>query len=293
MDDSRASVNLDYAWRQQRIWSKTADRLKTRIERGRTTALLLGIIAAGLGVVAVQVGTKYPAGRWFSFAAGVSAALVPFAYRLSSTEHVRAWTRARSASEALKSEVYTFLGCTPDRRNDDANRHLGNKARSIVAGVGDLRQHEAEHVPADKSLPDVQDIDTYVDARVNGQIAWYRERSRDYIRTAGRLRRIGNGLAAAAAVLGVAAGTLDQVALAAWVPFLTTVGSSLAAHIAASRYDHMIIGYLRTEQQLEHLRDTRSQADITDSAFIEVCESVISIENQAWMSRWQTPGDTQ
>jgi hypothetical protein len=70
---------------------------------------------------------------------------------------------------------------------------------------------------------------------------------------------------------------------------LTTVGTSLVAYIAASRYDHMIIEYLRTEQQLEHLRDTRTDNKMSASKFIDACESVISIENQVWMTRGNDP----
>jgi hypothetical protein len=140
-----------------------------------------------------------------------------------------------------------------------------------------------------KALPDVDDLDSYIDKRVNDQIDWYHRKAVGYKHRATQLRWVGNALAAIAALLGVAAAVLDQTNLAAWVPFLTTVGTSLVAYIAASRYDHMIIEYLRTEQQLEHLRDTRTDNKMSDSKFIDACESVISIENQVWMTRGNDP----
>jgi hypothetical protein len=71
-------TNLEYAWRQQRIWSLTADTLKKRIDRGRNTALVLGVIAAGLAVIAVQIGVDAAAGRWVALTSGLAAAMVPF-----------------------------------------------------------------------------------------------------------------------------------------------------------------------------------------------------------------------
>ena len=43
--------------------------------------------------------------------------------------------------------------------------------------------------------------------------------------------------------------------LGAWAPVSTTAAATVAAHIATSRYDHMVIEYLRTAHQLKRLRD--------------------------------------
>lgn len=76
--------------------------------------------------------------------------------------------------------------------------------------------------------------------------------------------------------------------LAAWAPVATTAATTVAAHIAAARYDHLVIEYLRTAQQLEHLRDTYRDAPGDPAAFVDACENVISVENQGWMTRWTT-----
>lgn len=286
MVDEQTNRSLDYAWKQQRVWSQTADKLKMGIGRGRTAALWLGIIAALLAVVAVQLGTDSAGARWFGLAAGIAAAMVPFAQRQATTKRISAWTRARSVSEGLKTAVYEYLAGAPPYGGDDRDRQLGDEARTIVAAVGDLERETIGISPDAKQPRPVHDVDTYVAERVDEQIGWYTRKAAHYNTVASRLRLVGDGLAAIAAVLGVAAAALDQSSLAAWVPFVTTVGSSLLAHVAASRYDHMIIEYSRTAQQLEHLRDARADDGMSNGDFINACEAVISVENQGWMTRW-------
>jgi SMODS and SLOG-associating 2TM effector domain 1 len=53
-------------------------------------------------------------------------------------------------------------------------------------------------------------------------------------------------------LLGVTAVVL--AALAAWVPVVTTIATSIAAYVAVARYDHLVIEYMRTAQRLQHLR---------------------------------------
>jgi SMODS and SLOG-associating 2TM effector domain 1 len=74
-------------------------------------------------------------------------------------------------------------------------------------------------------------------------------------------------------VLGVAAGVGGADTLSAWVPVVTTVAASLTAHIAASRYDHQIVEFLRAAQQLELLDVKRRRQELTNAEFIDACES--------------------
>src|SRR5947208_2377633 len=104
------SDNLRFAWSQQRLWSQTANRLRHGMDLARTTALGLGIAAGVLAVLAAQAaGLRSWLGRVLGFAAAAAAGLAPLVARRAGTEQVRTWTRARSASEGLKSEVYSYL----------------------------------------------------------------------------------------------------------------------------------------------------------------------------------------
>ena len=290
MAKQQTDGHLEYAWRQQRIWSRTANYLKSRIDRGRSTALILGIGAAAAAITAVQVtGFSSPLGRALSLTAGVAAGFVPLMQRRFGTERLRDWTRARSASEGLKTEVYSYLAGGSAYRDDDSAQRLGENSRTIADAVDDLVIETLGIEPDDKPIPAVNGIESYVTHRVDDQInSYYRSKALEYRRRSVRLHQAGNILGGVAVVLGVAAATLGIEGLAAWVPLVTTVASSLAAHLAATRYHHLIIEFVRTAEQLQHLRDIRIDEQMGDAEFIDACESVISVENQAWMTRWLT-----
>ena len=88
-------------------------------------------------------------------------------------------------------------------------------------------------------------------------------------------------------MFGAVAASFGVSGLAGWVPVVTTVATSLLAHISASRYDHQIVEYLCTAQRLLHLRDFRIADQMPDGEFIDACEAAISVENQGWMASWQ------
>jgi len=82
----------------------TANRLKRSIEFWRGAALGLAILGAVLATVASQSGQGTSWARWTSGLAAVALALVPVIRGAKlGRSAVEAWTRARSASEALKS----------------------------------------------------------------------------------------------------------------------------------------------------------------------------------------------
>lgn len=288
MTAERSGSNLIYAWRQHRIWSDAATRLKRRIDRARKAALVLGIAAGILAVAAVQVAGASPlAGRTLALVAGVSAGTAPILQRRAGTRQVAEWTRARSASEGLKTEVYEYLAGGSAYTGVGRDQELGFRSRAIVEAVSDLLSHTLGIEPDQQSLPEVSGIDSYIVQRVNEQIdSYYRPRAERYRRAASRLRFAGEALGAVAVVLGAAAAAFGARRIADWVPVVTTVAASLTAYIAASRYDHQIVEFLRTAQQLEHLRDTRLEAGMSDSSFVDSCENVISVENQGWMTHW-------
>jgi hypothetical protein len=294
---------LTWAWAQQRIWSLAANRLKQRIDRARLAALLLGIAAAVLAVAADQVGgLSMLAGRALSAGAAITAGGATLLQRRVSTEQIRDWTRARSASEGLKTEIYSYLGGgtayprpDPDAGHPDPDRgrdqHLGLATRGIVEAVSGLKRHTLGIEPDTKALPDVRDAGSYITLRVNDQIHnYYNKKAADYETRVRHLRTVGDLLGVTAVVLAAVAAAFQVESLAAWVPVVTTVSASLVAYVAAARYDHMVIEYLRTAQRLEHLRrEYLDNAAGDAAAFIDACEAAISVENQAWMARWDRP----
>jgi SMODS and SLOG-associating 2TM effector domain 1/Protein of unknown function (DUF4231) len=277
---------------RQQVWSETANRLKAGIVRARTAGLLLGIAAAVLAMGAVQLADAYEGvARACGVVAGLAAGLTPLVLRRAGTDQVRDWTRARSASEGLKSELYEYLAGGAAYLGGDPARHLAERTRSIDESMGDLLAHTAGVTATPKPMPDVHDAASYVAERVHPQIDhYYRPRAARYQVVVKRLRLVGDALGALAVVLGVAAGAGAPDQLAAWVPVVTTVAASLTAHVAASRYDHQIVEFLRTAQQLEHIVAAHAGGELDDSALVDGCEQVISVENQAWMTNWTKSG---
>ena len=286
------STQLTWAWAQQRIWSLTANRLKRRIDQARLAALALGIATAVLAVAAHQVGgLSVLAGQVLSAAAAVTAGAATLVQRRVSTGQIRDWTRARSASEGLKTEIYSYLGGTAAYTGSDPDQRLGEKTGGIVEAVGDLQRHTLGIVPDTKPIPLVHDVDSYIALRVNDQIdEYYKKKAVLYDKRVRRLRRAGDVLGVTALVLAAVAAAFKVDSLNAWVPVVTTIGTSVAAYIAAARYDHMVIEFLRTAQRLESLcRERRDKPDGDPAAFIDACEAAISVENQGWMARWDAP----
>jgi hypothetical protein len=293
MGTVQESTQLTWAWAQQRIWSLTANRLKRRIDQARLAALALGIATAVLAVAAHQVGgLSVLAGQVLSAVAAVTAGAATLVQRRVSTGQIRDWTRARSASEGLKTEIYSFLGGGAAYTGSDPDRRLGEKTGGIVEAVGGLQRHTLGIVPDTKPIPLVHDVDSYIALRVNDQIdEYYKKKAVLYDKRVRRLRRAGDVLGVTALVLAAVAAAFKVDSLNAWVPVVTTIGTSVAAYIAAARYDHMVIEFLRTAQRLESLcRERRDKPDGDPAAFIDACEAAISVENQGWMARWDAPG---
>jgi hypothetical protein len=144
------SDNLRFACSQQRLWSQTATRLKHGIDQARTVALGLGMGAAVLAAQAARLRSWL--GRALGFAAA-AAGLAPLVARRAGTHEVRTWTRARPASEGLKTDVYSYLAGPSAYLRQDVDRELGVRSRRIVDAVDDLLRTTIELQPAPKADP--------------------------------------------------------------------------------------------------------------------------------------------
>jgi SMODS and SLOG-associating 2TM effector domain 1/Protein of unknown function (DUF4231) len=255
MGTGQESEQVIRAWAQQRIWSLSANRLKRRIDQARLAALLLGIATAVLAVAADQIGgLSMPGGRALSAAAAITAGLATLLQRRASTGQIRDWTRARSASEGLKTEIYSYLGGGTAYTGPGRDQRLGAETRSITEAVSRLQRHTLGIEPDTKPLPAVHDAGSYIAVRVNDQIRnYYTPKAAVYETRVRRLRTVGDLLGVTAVVLAAAAAAFQVGGLAAWVPVVTTIGTSVAAYITAAHYDHLVIEFLRTAQRLEHL----------------------------------------
>jgi hypothetical protein len=280
---------LEQAWTRQRIWSLTANRLRRRIDSARRAALGLAIATAVLAVAAGQIQPSLPHGaRALSFLAAVTAGWSGLIARRTELDRVEIWTQARSASEAIKSQVYQWLAGASTDAGEDGDAELASRIERIEAEVSAVEQETLGMASDGKPLPDVHDVESYITERVSQQIeGYYLPRAALYQQRVRRLTRASGALAALAVLLSALGSAFGWAGAAAWVPVVTTITTALAAHITGSRYEEQIVDYLSTARKLESLRLARRRGGQSDAAFVEACESLMASENKAWQAGWR------
>ncbi|MGH3779110.1 MAG: DUF4231 domain-containing protein [Pseudonocardiaceae bacterium] len=280
---------VEELWRQQSIWSQTANRMKASIGRARAAALTLTVGGAMLATLA----TRLPAGEAMAssvlaVAAAVGVGLVPVLRPRYGGRVLRDWTRVRSVAEALKSEVYLYLAGAGDYRGEDRDSRLKVCTDQARQEAVDLLRHTVDIEPVHRTVPDVNDYGSYLRVRVDGQVnGYYRPKARQLRARLRQYRRVELVLAAAGVVLGALAASFAEWGLSAWIAVVTTISASVAAHVGAARYEYQLIEYLRTADELSRLR--RDAAATTSPAELDElvvrCERIISIQNEGWMAK--------
>jgi len=216
MTGTAATGLLTEVWRKQSVWSQVANRLKRELQRNRDVALILTIIGATLSAGAAAAGLQSPGGKALAGASAVSLGLAGLARAAASKDLVRAWTRARSVSEALKSEVYLYLARVGDYKNNERDGVLDDRSAAIELEASDLLKHAARIQAKERAIPRVNDLPSYMDVRVKGQIeGYYRPRSEELHRKVTFFRRVQAALSAGGVVAGAAAAVVggDKIAL--------------------------------------------------------------------------------
>ena len=255
----------DEAWKKHRQWSAVADRLKRGLVRARWTVLILAILGAALETLAAQFDPVQAADARRN-AAFVGAlfltASVSISGRFLGKSRRRSWIRARSASEAIKSEVYHGLARVAGHENSaQSGERLSKEVQKIERDVSTLYRELLRVDVGEPGAPHAG-ADQYIKLRLEeppgGQIAWYQREAKRNDRLAGFFRVIELGLTALGAFLGLAASHYRDeflwvifsieinLSISAWVAVITTFSAAITAHIGASRYDHLATTYLAT-----------------------------------------------
>jgi hypothetical protein len=274
-------------WRQQSLWSLTADRLKQQISRARFTALLITIGVAVFGALsAVLAHTSPEASRATAGLAGAGAVLLAILRPRWSGRALHNWTKARAASEAMKSEIYLWLARVGRYAVDTEGEVLGRSAAAISRDADDLLRYQ-DGIAADiRPLPAVTDALSYFSVRVHDQIEfYYRPRAARTQKSLRRFRRLQTALALTAALSAIAA-ALNATAFAPWIAVVTTVSAALAVHVTATRYEYQLVAFLRAASRLTDLsRQVAAAAPAELPKLVEDAETIIKAENDGWMVR--------
>ncbi len=281
----------DYVWQRQSVWSQTADQLKAVSQRQWRLRMILTVAAAALALAASQL---KPVSGLASLILGlVAAAALAGAGLIRSqqdAEQTRSWTQARSVSEAIKADVYTFLAQSGDGQPEGREAELAAKVRRLETSAGKLLRYTQGVKPRTRDLPLVSDVETYLEDRVRkSQLDEYYDPKSRQMRTRLRwakaaeitLTVVAAALAAVAAVSGSAA---------AWAAVVTTAVGAVTSYAASERYEFLWIEYTRTADELRYLLDRRTSADerpLSGMDLVNECEQVISVQNEAWMAKWR------
>ncbi|WP_459863837.1 DUF4231 domain-containing protein [Endothiovibrio diazotrophicus] len=276
---------LKTAWKLQMQWSETANGLKREYDRWRLVVLVLTVVAAALGVLSAQFTTAA-----LSVAAAVAAALSPVVAGLKlDSQHLHAWLRARSASEAIKSEIFRFLTC----RGEGREEHLSKRQKAVLDSVKDISvEPRTDELPARAILHDLTPTD-YLNQRVSQQIErYYRPKASDHRETAKRFKLAHLVLMLVGTACGSANAVLDIPTLGPWIAVASTIAAALLAHLAAGRHEYLEIAYRATADQLQNLRDEWLDHHGEDEPkaeeickLVDACEVVISNQNQDWHAK--------
>ncbi|MEU0744693.1 DUF4231 domain-containing protein [Streptomyces sp. NPDC006134] len=280
-------------WDQQSIWSQSANRLKASVERARALALALGIAAAGMGTAASQMMSwNSLLGKTLAFAAAAAAGAAPLVAQRGGPNRLSDWTRLRAVSEALKAEVYTYLARVgPYRTATSPTALLAERSRSYRSDGIDLARYTTGIAAQPRSIPAVVDADTYVEHRLRQQITtYYRPKAEAMHRKVRFVERIELLLGGFGVVLAAAAGAFSMERAAAWVAIVASVPIAVTAHAVAQRYAYQQLEFTRTAEELERLLErwgtTPHHSTEFADEFVADCEGVISVQNEAWMIRW-------
>jgi uncharacterized membrane protein len=284
------SETVRNAWDEHVAWSSIASQRKSQRTTWRVIVLVLTILGALLSTLAATLTSET-----LQFAAGLAGTLaltfVPiFVGRFLSTQETSKWLRARSISEGIKSEVYKYCACAAPYAGEDADEELGRKWREIRAFGDDLTELRARVTAPQKEPPPKLDPAAYLEQRVRQQITtYYRRAAKENADKAARFRAVEFVLAIIAAALGAVATFTASEGIAPWVAVVTTVGGSLAAYAAASRYEFQATTFYATARQLGDLAENWRKLDWSE--FVRQCEDVISAENRAWMAKLADASD--
>ncbi|MGO9972567.1 MAG: DUF4231 domain-containing protein [Solirubrobacteraceae bacterium] len=280
---------LERVWAEQSRWSQVANQFKHTLEQRRLLMLGLTIIGAIASAAAVLAALTTTAGRALAGLSAFAVAAGGVVRATTGKDAIRNWTRARSVSEGIKSEVYTFISQV-DRDAPDRDTAFVDRIDAIVAGAADLVRYRDRVTPVQRPLPTVNDVESYIRERIQRQIeGYYRPRALELDSRITLFRRLEIGLGLLGALLAASAAATGTNSLGIWVPVVTTVLTAVTAHAAAERWEYQLVEYLRTAAELERLRDRRgSAAQLSDKELVQKAEQVISIQNEGWMAKLES-----
>lgn len=279
------------------IWSATADRLKSSLDRARWSAFGFSIAGALAASIASQLSGDGTLRIWTTaFGMICLASSTFFVARLLGSDRVIGWVRARGASEALRREAFKFAAKAlpyDDSKIIENEKRLDEVRAQIESHLDDLLPFVVTRVAAQIVPVEMLTEDQYLHLRLRLQIEeYFKPKAAQYQRHARMLYKVEFCLAFAATLItAVATVTGKHVPiwgitfdLASLTAVLTTVSGAILAHIEATKLGYLSVTYLATARRLEDQINKRSRMGWSD--FVNACENILATENASWVAKW-------
>lgn len=269
-------------WDAQSVWSQAANKAKAKVGAARVGALILITAAAVLATLSPALSRLDKSiGTGSAIVAAVCLALMPIVRVGANRDNVQTWSRLRSVSEALKSEVYRYLaGAAPFDDRATSQSQLRQRTNRVLGSADDLLPFTQSIKSKRRPVPAIHDVDSYIELRLRPQMnGYYLPQGAVMGRRARQAETLQIVLAVAAALIGLGT-SLYAADAVVWLAVIATISGAVTAHAAANRYTLNQLEYLRTAQHLQRLLGDPAQRD----DLVNRSEHVISIQNEAWMA---------
>lgn len=277
---------LKNAWEYYAAYSREADRQKRLTTRFQFISIL-ALLATVAGALAFHHFPKEVILRDTVVAIPVLAAAsqAVTSYLLPH----RNWSVLRAASEATQRAIYRFraAGLNDSGIGQDAEAVLVRdlaRVRNRVLRSG-IRSSLAPPIGRPHELGAAYDefgsltVRSYVHSRLDGQLTYYRDRTRSIQRW--QLAAVSGG----AAIAALATALASEASAAQWVPLVVLGASILAIFQLRARFQERISIYASAMTDLQLIRDGQhvgaEPMKIWD--LVELVESVLERENSSWL----------
>jgi len=185
------------------------------------------VVGAVAGTAAASLSDAAPvAGKFLAGVAAAASAILPFLRPAWSGKSLKNWTRARSISEALKSEVFLWLAAAGPYSHDPTAAKLRDRTDKVLGDAADLNQYWGGITAKARDLPAVHNVASFFEKRVRQQIDEYYAKKAKLIQ--GRIRLF-RGIEITLSAIGVVLGGVTAIiggSLTAWIAVVATIGDS-------------------------------------------------------------------
>jgi hypothetical protein len=272
---------------QDRLWS-TALNVKGSNHARFTLMVELTLAAAILETLAVQLYASHPVMSQMAGYSGAAGLILVVIIRVRGLRRERrqAWVIAAAAAHALKSEMYRYrTSCGPyaDYVSTDPDLTLLRRRDDVLGKLSLIRKYFVE--PSQKTAAPLGPLsaDSYIEERVNGEIAKFRQFTKNLTGIQERWLKREHFVLIGGIVLAAILTFTHHQNYSAWVAVIAILSLVSGVTAKADRYATLIVECNTMPERLtgilEHWRADHGTLD----QLVEKVENLVLAQAQAWV----------